>query len=156
MANVAWLKGLFLFQGVDDEGLAAANEFLEPRKYNSGQVVFGENEKGGNLYIVVSGKLRVYRAGKNMSEVELATLKENEIFGEMSFLDESAHTANVAAMENTEVVVISKQRFEEMAEIHPKTAYHMTRNLLMVIEEIVRKMNAEYVSLMDYMYVFGK
>ena len=45
-------------------------------KYNSGQVVYGENEQGGNLYIVKSGKLRVYRMGKNMSEVELATLED--------------------------------------------------------------------------------
>jgi len=156
MANVAWLKGLFLFQGVDDEGLAAVNEYLEPRKYNSGQLIYEEQETGGDLYIVVSGKVRVYRVGKNMAEVELANLSENEIFGQMSFLDESPHTANVAAMEDTEVAVISKQRFEELAEVHPKTAYHITRNLLMVIEAIVRKMNAEYVSLMDYMYVFGK
>ena len=40
----------------------------------------------------------------------------NEIFGEMSFLEESPHTANVAAMEETEIVVISKQRFEELAD----------------------------------------
>lgn len=156
MENVAWLKELFLFKGVSDDGLAEVNDHLEPRRYNSGQLIYGENEKGGNLYIVKSGKLRVYRTGKNMSEVELATLTERDIFGEMSFLDESPHTANVAAMEDTEVVVISKDRFEELAIAHPRTAYLITKNLLIVIEEIVRKINAEYVSLMDYMYVFGK
>jgi CRP/FNR family transcriptional regulator len=156
MENVARLKELFLFQDIPDEGLKAVSEFLEPRKYNSGQVIYEENEKGGNLYIVKSGKLRVYRMGKNMSEVELATLTERDIFGEMSFLDESPHTANVAAMEDTEVAVISKDRFEELAIAHPRTAYLITKNLLMVIEAIVRKINTEYVSLMDYMYVFGK
>ena len=156
MENVAQLKELFLFQDVSDEGLKAACEYLEPAKYNSGQVVYGENEQGGNLYLVKSGKLRVYRLGKNMAEVDLAILKMGDIFGQMSFLDESPHTATVAAMENTELAVISKQRFEELAIAHPRTAYLITKNLLIVIESIVRKMNAEYVSLMDYMYVFGK
>ncbi len=59
MENVVWLKELFLFQEIPDEGLKAVSKFIEPRKYNSGQVIYGENEKEGNLYIVKKGKLKV-------------------------------------------------------------------------------------------------
>ncbi len=156
MENVEWLKKLFLFKGIAPQKLKEVSGLMESRKYHSGQVIYSEHDSGGCLYIIKSGKVRVYRKGKNMSDVELATLKAKDVFGEMSFLDESPHTANIAAVEDTELLVLSKDRFEELVESNPKLAYLITKNLLLVIESIIRKMNAEYVSLMEYMYVFGK
>ena len=53
------------------------NEYLEPEKVQRPvSLSMGSNEQGGSLYIIVSGKLRVYRTGKNMAEVELATLND--------------------------------------------------------------------------------
>jgi len=117
-----------------------------------------EKEKGGSLYIVKSGKLRVFRTpkAKNMSVVELATLGDKDIFGEMSFLEEGIHTANISAMEESEIYVLARERFEGLVESDPKLAYLITRNLLLVIESIIRKMNADYVSMMEYLYIFGK
>ncbi len=150
------LKDVFLFRDVSEDGLKAVEGLLEARRYKAGQVIYRENEKGGSLYIIKSGRVRVYRTGKSMTEVELARLKEGDVFGEMSFLDESPHTATVAALDDTELLVLGRGKFEELVEYSPKTAYLITRNILLVIEAIIRKMNAEYVSLMEYMYVFGK
>lgn len=156
MDRIDWLKKVFLFQDISTEGLKAIDKLLETRRYRLGQVIYSEGERGGCLYLIMTGKVRVYRVGKDMSEVELAHLKERDIFGEMSFLDKSPHTASIAAVEDTEVLALDKARFEELAEYSPKLAYLITRNLLLVIESIIRRMNAEYVSLMEYMYVFGK
>jgi len=158
MVDTEWLKEISIFRDVPEEGLSTLGGFLESRKYGPGEVVYTEKEKGGNLYIVRSGQLKVYRTPKaeNMSEVELARLGEKDIFGELSFLDESEHTANISAIEESEIYVLAKDRFEELAESKPRYAYLITRNLLLVIEAIIRKMNADYVSMMEYLYVFGK
>ncbi len=156
MENIDWLKKIFLFKGIDREGLKTIMSLLEQRRYNAGQLIYSENEKGGSLFIIKSGRVRVYRTGKDMKAVELAELKEGDVFGEMTFLDESPHTANISAVDDTELLVLHKAKFEELAESNPKHAYIITKNLLLVIESIIRKMNAEYVSLMEYMYVFGK
>ncbi|MFQ5442255.1 MAG: cyclic nucleotide-binding domain-containing protein [Thermodesulfobacteriota bacterium] len=158
MKNADWLKEVSILKGVPGDGLKTISGLLEPRKYGSGEAVYGENENGGSLYIVKSGKLRVYRTPKaeNMSVVELATLKKNDIFGEMSFLEEHLHTANISAVEDSEIYVLEREKFEGLVETDPRLAYLITRNLLLVIESIIRKMNADYVSMMEYMYIFGK
>lgn len=156
MERVDWLKKVSIFKDISLEGLKSIDKLLDSRRYHSGQVIYSEGERGGSLYLIMRGKIRVYRTGKNMTEVELAHLKEGDVFGEMTFLDESPHTASIAAIEDTEVLVLDKARFEELVKYSPKLAYLITRNLLLLIESILRRMNAEYVSLMEYMYVFGK
>ena len=150
------LKEVSLFRDVPEDGLRTIEGLFEQRRYRPGEVIYREGERGGALYVIKKGGVRVYRTGKSMAEVELARLKEGDIFGEMSFLDESPHTATIAALEETEVLMLPKSRFEELVDHNPRIAYLIIRNMLLVIESIIRSMDAEYVSLMDYMYVYGK
>jgi CRP/FNR family cyclic AMP-dependent transcriptional regulator len=154
--NIAWLKEVMLFKDIPEEDLEEISGLLEERKYDANVEIYEENSPGGSLYIIKKGKVKVIRKSDQGKEHGFAHLSEGDIFGELSFLQETPHTATIESVADCEVLVLDKQRFDGLAHTNPKVAYLITRNLLLILEAIVRKMNADYISLMEYIYVFGK
>lgn len=73
------------------------------KKFKANTHIMKEGEKSRKMYIIKSGKVRVYKAhyGK---KVVLATLGANEIIGEMSFLDGDARSASVETIGEVEAI----------------------------------------------------
>ena len=63
-----------------------------------------EESEGKNLFFVIEGSVKVTRLSKDGREVILAMLNAGDFFGEMSLLDGESRSANVIALENTEVL----------------------------------------------------
>lgn len=151
-----WLKKVGIFKGLSEKGLKAIHAYMEERRYPAGQTIYEEEQKGGNLYFIKSGKVKVFRRGRDVGEHELAIMGTGGIFGEMTFFDKGKHTANVATVEDAVIGVLDIKQFEAMAKKSPALAYLITRGLLLETQRIMRNMNAQYVALMEYMYIFGK
>jgi len=151
-----WLKKVEIFKGLSEKGLKAVHAYMEERGYPAGQTIYEEDQRGGNLYFIKSGKVRVFRRGRDVGEHELAIMGAGSIFGEMTFFDRGKHTANVATIEDVVIGVLKLGQFEVMAKKNPALAYLITKGLLLETQRIMRNMNAQYVALMEYMYIFGK
>lgn len=83
----------------------------------AGSMVFEKDSPGEALYIVLSGKVRIYDQldGK---EVEIARTGPGDFFGEMSLLLDTMHTKNVQAVEDSELLVLMKDSFRRLLEMH--------------------------------------
>ncbi len=156
MESISWLKKVLLFKDIPEEGLDEISRLLQKRGYDANVEIYEENSPGGSLYIIKKGKVKVIRKREQGKEHGFAHLTEGDIFGELSFLQETLHTATVESITDCEVLILDKNRFDGLVNTNPKLAYLITRNLLLILESIVRKMNADYISLMEYIYVFGK
>ncbi len=73
-----------------------------------GKVVFSENSQGDEMYVISSGSVKIYKT-INSERVDLAILKKNSFFGEMSLLLEEVRTATVEALEDTELLALNKE-----------------------------------------------
>lgn len=78
-----------------------SNEESEDKKneriLSNGQVLFEENDEGGQLFYIVSGNIRIYKVD-NGSEVVLANMREGEVIGTMSLLSGQRRTANAKSV----------------------------------------------------------
>ncbi len=83
---------------------------METKKIKSGSIICQENAEGKEMYVIQSGKVKVYKT-INSKKIELVNLKENDFFGEMCLLLGGPRTATVEALENTEVIVLNKENF---------------------------------------------
>jgi CRP/FNR family transcriptional regulator, cyclic AMP receptor protein len=83
----------------------------------AGTMVFEKDAPGEALYIVLSGQVRIYDQldGK---EVEIARTGPGDFFGEMSLLLDTKHTKNVQAVEDSELLVLMKDSFRRLLEMH--------------------------------------
>ena len=82
------MKGSPLFHGLAPEEVDLALSYFQRRLYPQGKPIFYQGDLGQALYLVASGKVRLFRTHLGGQERTLALLGPGELFGEMSLLDE--------------------------------------------------------------------
>ncbi len=82
-------------------------------------IIFRQGDPGDTFYIIRSGKVRVFRRGSDGFETDLSVLGAGESFGQMALLTGEARSANVEAMEETHLMVLSKEQFERILKDFP-------------------------------------
>jgi len=77
--------------------------------FKKGDIFFSEGDSGSIAYLITSGRVEVSKEGKDKKKVVLATLDAGNIFGEMSLICNQVRSATVTALEDTSVIVISRE-----------------------------------------------
>lgn len=115
MITPEFLGKLPLFSGLEAENLHFLASKLQKRRYRRGEVIFHEGDPGGQLYIIVSGRVRISVVAEDGRERDLALLDPGECFGEMSLLDGGERSATATAIVETEALVLSREAFYRFA-----------------------------------------
>jgi CRP-like cAMP-binding protein len=84
----------------------------------AGRSVFELGTPADGLFIVLSGGVRVL----NENGAEVAVLGPGEYFGELSLLTGTAHQHAVETVEDTELMVVPKERFDSLLADNPELA----------------------------------
>ena len=90
-------------------------------KYHDNQVIFCEHEYGDKAYVILKGNVRITKF-VNGNEVLLAVLKEGDIFGEMSILENKPRSATATAVGETELLFVKRENFDTMVHTKPEIA----------------------------------
>ncbi|HCY13755.1 MAG TPA: Crp/Fnr family transcriptional regulator [Gammaproteobacteria bacterium] len=101
------------------DSLAALTGRLQVKR---GAVIVTEGTRADALYVVVAGRVRVFVTAEDGKEAVLAIEGPGASFGEIALLDGDPRSASVAAMEPTELLVISRGAFRGLLEQSPETA----------------------------------
>lgn len=86
------------------------DNILERRFFPAGSLIIQEGDPGYAAYLVQSGSVHVF-SRDDKTKVSLAWLGPGEIFGEMALLSDEPCTASVEAIDDCNLVVISRQLF---------------------------------------------
>jgi len=89
---------------------------LERRFVPKDSVIIREGDVGSQAFLVQSGSVRVFVTGDENKEIELAKLGVGQIFGEMALIHDGPRMASVVAMEDCNLIVISRQQFMDKLE----------------------------------------
>jgi CRP-like cAMP-binding protein len=117
-----------------------------------GDTVFKDSEEGHSLYIIKKGEVKACKTAPDGELFTLTILKDGEIFGEMSFLDERPHSAAMIAVSDVETYIIEKSDFDTIVDEHPRIIYKLMKNIVFTIHAIVRGMNSRYIEMINYMW----
>lgn len=101
-----------------------ANAGFPPAKFEQGEVIFSEGDKGDKMYVIRSGEIEVERDGKIVE-----TLSAGGIFGEMALIDGSPRAATARAKTACEVAPISERSFLFLVHETPFFAISVMRAL---------------------------
>lgn len=80
------------------------------KKFKADEVIIEENDRGEEMYIIRSGKVKIYRQ-RNDREIILATLGRGDFFGEMSIFSGQPRSASAAAIEDSELHALTRSDF---------------------------------------------
>jgi hypothetical protein len=118
-AKIAFLKKIHLFHGLEDDELATIAEEIDESSYAAGDVVFEQDSKSENFYLIYSGSVRIVRkqAGK---EIQLALLVQHDYFGEMGLVARRRRSGTVTALTDGTLLVLTRKDFENLFKQTPK------------------------------------
>lgn len=128
-----------LFNGLDDFYLKDIISRAEVRTWPDGIQVITEGEAGDAVYFILSGRVKVTLYGEEGREIVLAVLKEGDMFGELSIIDDKPRSANVEAITDIHCLVVSKAAFLEYLSRHHKVYMRFFAYLTGRLREATRK-----------------
>ena len=118
-------------------------------KVKKGSIIFTENSEGDEMYVISSGSVKIYRT-INAEKVNLAALSTNAFFGEMCLLLGGPRTATAEALEDTELLALTRdsllQKIKGDAAFAERMLLIMARRLKKA-DDIISKLEGEKRSL---------
>jgi len=105
------------------------------RVFGDGQVIFRQDSPGAEMYVIRSGKVRIFRE-LDGQETTLAVLEPGEFLGEMAMLTNSPRAASAQAVGDVEV------RAVDQSELMRVTSDPLVRDLLRTLSTRLRAMDA--------------
>lgn len=100
-----------------------------------GETVFFEGTVGSQMFVVLGGKVGVYRANKCLSE-----LRTGDMFGEMALVCDEPRSATVVALENTKLFVLKEETFDKL--MTKRVAIRMLFNIVRTLSHRLKDTNA--------------
>jgi len=120
------------------------------RAFAKRAIIVSEGDETDSLYVLLSGKARVFVADDKGREVQLNQLGPGEYFGEIT-LDGGPRSASVLALEDCRCAVVKRAEFNAFLEQHPELALHIVRKLARRVRDLTE--NVRSLALMD---VYGR
>ena len=137
------LRHVPLFADLSEIELQFLAERAVPRHYALGELVFSEGDDCPGLFVIESGTVRLFKSSPGGREQVLAIEKPGNTIAELPVFDGGKYPASAAALEDAQLLFISKQDFHSLCLVHPKVALKVLRvvgtrlrRLVYIIEEL--------------------
>ncbi|MBI2864433.1 MAG: Crp/Fnr family transcriptional regulator [Chloroflexi bacterium] len=111
MQDLSFLSRVPLFGGLSRPDLAAITQVMRPRAFRRDEIIFHKGDEGRAMYIIRSGRVRIFMTTEEEQEISVAILGPGDFFGELAILDDKPRSASAIAMEHCEVLSLSRDDF---------------------------------------------
>ena len=125
-----------IFDDLAPTQLELIASICEPQSYRKGEILIHENEGGDEMYVIARGVVEVLinpelvSADEGLEQVVLMELRQGQVFGEISLVDQGLRSATVRASDdNTEVLRLPRERLMLLCDTYPELGYKIMRNL---------------------------
>ncbi len=130
------LKKISLFANVRDGDAEKLQSRCNFRTYESNELVIDYDEESSDVRFIISGRVRVLLRTPSGKEVNLTELGPGEFFGEMAAIDGSSRSANVTALDRSQVCVMPASVFLHAAAEIPEVGLQVMRLLCDRVREL--------------------
>ena len=145
------LKAVPFFTRLNDHELDVVRAVATEKSHPKNAVVLTEGEMGDSLFMIQSGKVKVFIGDEDGREIILKILGPGDFFGEMSMIDKQPRSASVSTLEAATFLVLSHSAFERCVEQAPRIGNMVMQVLAQRVREADRKIGT--LALMD---VYGR
>lgn len=111
------------------------------KKIPAGTVLFHEGDRGEDMYIIQSGKIKISKRIRGV-EKTLATLEKGEFFGEMAILNDKPRSATAETIEDCEMLSIDRKTFDTLIRGNSEIAVRFIKRLADRLRETNEQMAA--------------
>jgi CRP/FNR family transcriptional regulator len=117
------LKKIDLFKNLSDEDLKELEPYLVTTAFKKKEDIFSEGDQPEWFYIVAKGKVKITKLSHEGKEIILEVISPTDIFGGVAVLRNFPYPANAVAMEDSEVVKITRKNLMRLVDRFPNLMY---------------------------------
>lgn len=132
-----------LFANLTEAELRALRARVSSRRFQKGELLFSEGDPCTGLFLVARGKVRIFKMSSAGREQVLAVEGPGSSFAELPVFDGGNYPASASALEDCEVLFVSRKDFQGFCREHPEVALKVIavvgarlRRLVGIIEDL--------------------
>ncbi|APW43734.1 Crp/Fnr family transcriptional regulator [Rhodoferax saidenbachensis] len=151
LSNLDLIRRVPLFAMLTPQQTESLVDVVGKRRFKRGEAMVEQGKTSHALYIILAGRARVLMTDRKGREVILATLRAGDYIGEMSLIDNDAHSATVLAEVQTDALVLGRDDFSRCVSENTSMAYTVMRGLVQRLRSADQKIGS-----MALMGVYGR
>jgi CRP-like cAMP-binding protein len=132
----AWLRKVAYFAVLPEDDLAEVARCVHSRPYQAGQVIILEGDDCPGLYIVCSGRVRVYKASPAGKQQVLRIMTPFDSFNDVPVFDGGSNPASAEALDDAQIALLSKADAERLLRTRPSFGPAMLRVFAMRLRHL--------------------
>jgi CRP/FNR family cyclic AMP-dependent transcriptional regulator len=137
------LRKTQLFASLTEQEMRALAARVIRKHFQQGALLFGEGDSCTGLFLVASGRIRIFKLSPTGREQVLAVEGPGSTFAELPVFDGGNYPASASASEDAEVLFISRKDFQNFCREHPEVSLKVLavvgsrlRRLVGIIEDL--------------------
>lgn len=135
-----------IFEGFSDSDKKSILSLGQEITYDKGTSILMESVRTSDIYIIMEGRVSIDIGSVSFdkgfrSKIQLAVLRQGDIFGEMAFLENQRRTANVTAIDKVTVIKIDRNNLLELFDKNNHIGYIFMRNLSFILSQRIEDTN---------------
>ncbi len=133
------ISAIPLFNSLPDDQLSAIRQIAVEKQYNKGQTIFSEEDETKGLFVVVDGRVKIYKVSSEGKEQILHIIEAGQSFGEVTVFTGQQMPANAQALAKSRLLVFPRSAFVALVTANPSLAL----NLLAIMSKKLRQFAAQ-------------
>lgn len=118
-----------VFRDMPADMLDKISTVVEDRVLPARSLVFKRGDPAESFWVILAGKVRVFRSDDQGVEITLSELGPGQSFGEVALLTGEARSASVETLEDTQALVLTKEQFQQVLKSHPEVSLTFIKQL---------------------------
>ncbi len=127
-----------LFKGLPREQLEEVTDIVTDQTFARAQMIFSEGDDAAGFYVVISGRVKVFKLSSEGKEQILHIFGPGEPFGEVPMFAGEHFPANAQAIENSRIFFFARKDFMSLIKREPSLAMNMLATLSRLLRQMTR------------------
>ena len=121
--------------------LARLETLGDVQEFDAGDILLREGDVSSQLYVLLSGKLKVFASQDKGRELVYNTLLPGEYFGELAF-DGGPRSASVQALQASRCLILTAETLRDLVQTEPEFAVHLITKLMRLLRRSTQKLKS--------------
>lgn len=132
--KVIVLQNIDVFAEVPTEQLSSLAAIAEEVSYSEGEDIFLANDSPDALYLVLTGRVRLHRNGK-----DIAVAEDKQTFGVWALFDDKPRMVTATADADSDLLRIDREDFIDLLADHVQIAEGVLKTIVKRLRSLVER-----------------
>jgi CRP/FNR family transcriptional regulator, dissimilatory nitrate respiration regulator len=125
-----------LFEELPQDQREDLRRIAREQTFSRGEIIFSEGDEGAGFYIILSGRVKIFKLSPEGKEQIIHIMEKDEPFGEAAVFSGTNFPASAQTLKETRVLFFPRQKFVRLIETNPSLAL----NMLALLSRRLRKL----------------